>query len=175
MAIKHIVPAGLPTGTVTGKVAGDDWRSDHNHVSFEYLIFHLGASAVYTLTPLTAGTVEPLTVPMARLFVGDATYISQFRVAIGQRAIGAGGTTCNAQFQYSTNGATQSTWADAANTSGAGNLNLQTGTASTVRVGAWADLASAAKIADLYARFAIVTTGTVTTAPTISWAAVLFK
>ena len=175
MAVKHTVPAGLPTGTVSGKVAGDDWRADHVHVAFEYLIFHAGTTGVYTLTPLTAGTVEPANVPMARLLVPDATYVTQFRLAIGQRIIGAGGTSCNAQLQYATNGATQSTWADAANTANAGNLNLSTGTANTVRVGSWADLASGAKISDLYCRFAIVTVGTVTTAPTISWAAAFFR
>lgn len=175
MAIKHTVPAGLPTGTVSGKVAGDDWRADHNHVSFEYLIFHAGTTGVYTLTPLTAGTVEPANAPMARVFVPDATYVSQFRIAIGQRIVGAGGTTCNAQLQYATNGATQTSWADAANSAGAGNVSLQGGTANIIRTGSWADLASAAKIADLYCRFAIVTTGTVTTAPTISWAAVMFR
>lgn len=172
MGIKHTVPASLPTGTVAGKVAGDDWRADHNHVPFEYLIFHMGATAVYTLTPLTAGTVEPANAPMAR-FYADLAQASQINLAVGQRIIGGGGTSCFARIQYATNGATQTTWADANNT-GSG-LDLRTGTANTVRTTGWVDLVSGAKIDTNYLRFVIVTVGTVTTAPTLSWAAALFR
>lgn len=172
MGIKHTVPSGLPTGTVSGKVAGDDWRADHNHVPFEYLIFHAGTTGVYTLTPLTAGTVEPANAPMAR-FLADLSQASQMRLVIGQRIIGAGGTSCAARLQYATNGATQTAWADANNT-GTG-LNLLTGTANTVRDSGWVDLVSGAKADSTYLRLGIVTVGTVTTAPTLSWAAALFR
>lgn len=172
MAVRH---ATLSASRPSGGIDGAMWDADHEQTSLEYLIFHNGATAVYTLTPLTAGTVEPANAPMARVFVGDATYADQFRLVVGQRIIGAGGTSCNAQMQYATNGATQSAWADAAATGNAANLDLRTGTANTVRAGAWADLHASAKIADLYLRFAIVTVGTVTTAPTISWAAVLLR
>jgi hypothetical protein len=172
MAVRH---ATLAAGRPGPGIGASMWDADHEQTALEYLIFHLGATGVYTLTPLTAGTVEPANAPMARLFVGDATYADQFRLAIGQRIVGAGGTSCNAQLQYATNGATQTTWADAAATANAGNVSLQAGAANVVRVGAWADLAAGAKIADLYTRLAIVTVGTVTTAPTISWAAALFR
>lgn len=172
MPIKHTVPAGLPTGTSTGQVAGDDWRADHLSTPFEFLIFHMGATAVYTLTPLTAGTVEPANAPMARFFA-DLDQATQMNLVIGQRIIGAGGTSCAARLQYATNGATQTTWADANNT-GTG-LNLSTGTANTVRAAGWVDLASGAKTASAYLRLGIVTVGTVTTAPTISWAAAMFR
>jgi hypothetical protein len=75
--------------------------------------------------------------------------------------------------QYATNGATQTTWADANNT-GTG-LDLRTGTANTVRTTGWVDLASGAKTASAYLRLGIVTVGTVTTAPTLSWAAAMFR
>lgn len=142
------------------------------HVPFEFLIFHMGATAVYTLTPLTAGTVEPANAPMARILADLAT-ATQMRLVIGQRIIGAGGTSCEARLQYATNGATQTAWADANNT-GSG-LSLLTGTANTIRATSWVDLAAGAKIADCYMRLAIVTVGTVTTAPTISWAAAEFR
>lgn len=172
MGIKHQVPVGLPTGTSAGKVAGDDWRLDHLHVPMEFLIFHLGATAVYTLTPLTAGTVEPANAPMAR-FLADLDQAAQMNLVIGQRIIGAGGTSCDARLQYATNGATQTAWADAQN-SGTG-LALRTGTANTVRATGWVDLVSGAKAATTYLRLGIVTVGTVTTAPTISWAAAMFR
>jgi hypothetical protein len=170
--ITHSVPAGLPTGTVANKVAGDDWRGNHLFPPFEYLLFHGGVSGVYTLTPLTAGTVEPANAPMARGLV-DLDNATQMRLVIGQRIVGAGGTTCTARLQYATNGATQTTWADAQNT-GTG-VSLQGGTANVVREGGWVDLVTGAKAASTYIRLAIVTTGTVTTAPTLSWAEVLFR
>lgn len=172
MGIRHTVPAGLPTGTSAGKVAGDDWRADHLHVPMEFLIFHLGATAVYTLTPLTAGTVEPANAPMAR-FLADLDQAAQMNLVIGQRIIGAGGTSCAARLQYATNGATQTTWADANNT-GTG-ISLLTGTANTVRASGWVDLAAGAKTSSAYLRLGIVTVGTVTTAPTLSWAAAMFR
>lgn len=172
MGIKHAVPAGLPTGTSTGKVAGDDWRADHLHVPFEFLIFHLGATGVYTLTPLTAGTVEPANAPMAR-FLADLDQATQMRLAIGQRINAVGGTSCDARLQYATNGATQTAWADANNT-GTG-LTLVGGTANTVKATGWIDLVSGAKTTSAYLRLGIVTVGTVTTAPTISWAAAMFR
>lgn len=172
MAVRH---ATLAAGRPGPGIGATMWDEDHVQASLEYLIFHNGATAVYTLTPLTAGTVEPANAPMARLLVGDATYADEFRLVVGQRVIGAGGTSCNAQMQYATNGATQSAWADMAATANAGNLDLRTGTANTARPGAWASLHASARIADLYARFAIVTVGTITTAPTISWAALLLR
>lgn len=138
----------------------------------QYLLFHGGTTGVYTLTPLTAGTVEPANAPMSRILV-DLSKATQMRLVIGQRIIGVGGTTCAARLQYSTNGATQTAWADANNT-GTG-LDLKTGTANTVHDGGWVDLVTGAKIASCYMRLAIVTTGTVTTAPTLSFAEVEFQ
>src|SRR5690242_7300939 len=110
MGIKHTVPSGLPTGTVTGKVAGDDWRADHLHIPFEVLLFHAGMSAtaasrVYTLTPLTAATTEPLA-PATRTLL-DLDQASQMRLIIGQATLGVGATSCDFRLQYATNGATQ--------------------------------------------------------------------
>ena len=51
MAIKHVVPAGLPTGTTAGKVAGDDWRADHQFPPFERTLI---AGTTAALTPAAA-------------------------------------------------------------------------------------------------------------------------
>lgn len=170
--VRHATPASSRPGAGIGATM---WDQEHAAPAYEYLIFHLGATAVYTLTPLTAGTVEPANAPMARFFAGNLDAALEMRLVIGQRIVGAGGTSCNAQLQYATNGATQTAWADAAATGGAGNVSLQGGAANVMRVGAWTPLAAGAKAADMYARLAIITVGTVTTAPTISWAAALFR
>lgn len=172
MGIKHTVPAGLPTGTVSGKVAGDDWRADHNHIPFEHLIFHGGISG-NTAAITAAGTVELPTAPMARLLT-DLSLASQMRLILGLKAttvLGSGG----AQFvrlRYSTNGATQTTWANCENT---GSGVSMVGTANAIKDGGWVDLVSGAKINDCYLQLAMVTTATITTGGTLSWAAVLFR
>lgn len=171
MGIKHIVPAGLPTGTVSGKVAGDDWRADHVHVPMEILMFHAGVSANTTATT-AAGTLELPTAPMSR-HLTDLTYATQMRLVVGIKVIGAGGTSQDLRVQYSTNGATQTTWADL-NASGTG-LNAKTGTANTVVTAGWVNIAAGAIANDVYLRLATVTVGTMTTGATFSWAAVLFK
>lgn len=141
-------------------------------VPFEYLLFHGGVTGVYTLTPLTAGTVEPANAPMARV-LADLSQASQVRLAIGQRIVGAGGTTCAARLQWSTSA--QSTWNDVAATGGGSDVSLQGGTANVIRAGSWTNLAAGAQIDDCYLRLVIVTTGTVTTAPTLSWASAMFR
>ena len=55
MGIRHTVPAGLPTGTVSGKVAGDDWRADHQHVPFEVTLI---AGTTAALTPAAASAAS---------------------------------------------------------------------------------------------------------------------
>lgn len=138
----------------------------------QYFMFFHFAAAAYTLTPLTAGTVEPVAAPLARV-MADLGRATQMRLVIGQKIIGAGGTTSEARVQYATNGATQTTWADA-NASGSG-INLQTGTANTLRESGWVNLVAGARIDGAYLRWVIVTTGTVTTAPTFAKAEVYFR
>lgn len=155
-------------GTTKEATAADVRR----FVPFEYTLFHGGVTGVYTLTPLTAGTVEPANAPMAR-GLADLALATQMRLVIGLRVVAAGGTTCTARVQYATNGVTQTTWADMQNT-GTG-VNLMTGTANVIREGGWVDLVSGAKIDSCFFRLAFVLTGTTTTAPTLSWARVLFR
>lgn len=170
MGIKHTVPAGLPTGTVTGKVAGDDWRADHVCMPFPVTMLHMG-TANYTLSPLTAGTVEPSS-PASRMLM-DLSTATQFRLAVGQRVIGVGATSCDLRLQYASNGATQSTWVDA-NATGTG-VSLMGGTVPNIREGGWVNLNAAAIADSMYLRAAIVTVGTLTTAPQFSFVDVLFR
>ncbi len=141
-------------------------------IPVEYLLFHAGVTGTYTLTPLTAATTEPSNAPMARI-LADLSAATQMRLIIGQRVNGAGATSCQARLQYATNGATQTTWTDAQNT-GTG-IDVITGIANTVKTSGWVDLIAGAKIDTNYMRLVFVTVGTLTTAPTVSWAAVSFR
>jgi len=159
-AVTHVVTAASMAAAQNG------------HAPVQYEVFPSGSTSIWTLTPLTAGTVESVNLPATRI-LADLSGATQMRLIIGQRVIGAGGTTCAARLQYATNGATQTTWADANNT-GTG-ISLLTGTANTLRDAGWVDLVAGARIDSCYLRFVVVTTGTVTTAPTISKAEVTFR
>src|SRR3982750_773531 len=86
------LPAGTSPAPQTAKVIGIEGGvsvtypvSDvRRFIPFEYLIFHAGTTGIYTLTPLTAGTVEPANAPMAR-FLADLAQASQMKLVIGQR------------------------------------------------------------------------------------------
>lgn len=127
----------------------------------QYLLFHPGTTA-YVLSPLTAGTVEPGNQVSARTLV-DLANAKQIRITVGQRIVGAGGTSCDMKVQYATDGATQSTWADAS----AASVSLQGGTANIMRSSGWVNLVPGAQINNCYLRLVTVIVGTVTTAP--SW------
>ena len=159
-AVTHVVTAASLAAAQDG------------HAPVQYLMFHAGTTGTYTLSPLTAGGVEPANAPMSRICV-DLSSATQMRLIVGRRVVGAGGTTCEARVQYATNGATQTAWADANNT-GTG-VSLQGGTANILLAGAWVDLVAGAKTDSCYMRFNITTTGTVTTAPTLSFAEVEFR
>ncbi len=154
-----------PDGKALVLRAADNTVTIVNPAPVEHTVFHGGVTGTYTLNPLTAGTLEPSNVPMARLAV-DLSRATQYRVVIGQRVVGGGATTCEGRMQYATDGSTQSTWAEA----GTGTLgcNLMTGVANSLRRSGWIDLAAGAKTTDTFLRFVIVTTGTATTAPTLA-------
>jgi hypothetical protein len=149
-------------------VAGDDWRGDHVHIPFQVTIFHAGTSGNSTAVT-AAGTAELATVPMARSLV-DLSSARQMRLICGQKVLGAGGTSQYLQLQYSTD---QTTWA-AAHASGNG-IDLRTGTANTVHDAGWVNLVAGAQVDNCFLRLVLVTTGTMTTGATISWADALFK
>jgi len=159
-AVTHVITAAAMAAAQNG------------HAPVQYLIFHAGVTGTYTLTPLTVATTEPANTPMARI-VPDLSSATQMRIVIGQRAVGAGGTSCDVRIQYSTNGVTQTTWADAQNT-GTG-ISVQGGTANLLRNSGWVDLVAGAKTDSCYMRLVFVTVGTVTTAPTLSKAEVQFR
>lgn len=172
MGIGHSIPAGMPTGTSTGKVGGADWRADHLHIPFQLTLFHGGSTGTYTAPTAATALTELPNAPMSRAYI-DLDRASQARFLIGQRVLGLGYTTAILKLQYST--AAQSTWTDLASTANAGDLSLMGGTANTVKVTPWFTVAAGALVVDSVLRVVIVTTGTGTTAATVSFADVLLK
>lgn len=169
MGIRHTVPAGLPSGTVSGKVAGDDWRADHLHVPFQMTMFHMG-SGTFT-APTAIGTVEVAAAPMGRALV-DLSQATQMRLVVGQKVLSTAGTG-SIQLQYSTNGATQTAWAAADGASGL--VSMLGGTANTIKESGWVNLAAGAKIDNCYLRVVTVITAAVSPAATYSFVDVLFR
>lgn len=170
MGIRHTIPSGLPTGTAAGKVAGDDYRADHLHVPFQVTLFHGGSTGVYT-APTAATSAEAGTAPMSRAFI-DLSQGRQMRFVVGMRTLGVGYTTALLRPQFSTD---QTTWVELAATTTTGDLSMMGGTANIVRNTAWVNLAVASQVDNLYLRLLNVSTGTGTTAATVSWADLLFR
>jgi hypothetical protein len=165
MGIKHLVPSGLPTGLVSGKVAGDDWRADHSAPPFDYLMYHGASTGTMSGPTAATGGTELINAPQTRL-LADLAVATQMRINVGIRVLGAGGTSAHLQVQYSTNGATQTTWANAHNT-GSG-CDIRAGVANTLLTSGWVDLVAGAKADTTYLRAAWVVVGTLTTAPTVA-------
>lgn len=171
MGIKHPVPAGLPTGTSTGKVAGDDWRSDHNHVPFEVPLFlAAGNAGVAAVASATAGNEMWSTGKPTRNKV-DLLYGTQFRLVAMVTALGNAATAA-IKMQYMTTNA--ATWAGTDLASTTQNLVVGAGTAGTIFDLGWQNLATAAKVNDLYIALAVaVALGT--TAPSFGGVSVFFR
>lgn len=142
-------------------------------IPIQVTVFHNGISGVYT-APTAATNAEVATIPMGRI-LQDLTNVSQARLVVGMRTLGVGYTTAVLRMQYATNGLTQSAWAELASTSATGDVSLMGGTASIIRASSWFDIASGAKIADAVSRLSIITTGTGTTAATVSFVDLLLR
>src|SRR5688500_3868350 len=87
MNVTHKVPSGLPTGTVSGKVAGDDWRDDH----LGELNVSLGAYVVMTNLGASYDAVD-VTRGLGRV-TADWTGVSQIDLNIQVKHVGAGAHT----------------------------------------------------------------------------------
>ena len=171
MGIRHTVPSGLPAGTVSGKVAGDDWRADHLHVPFSITLGHGGTSGTFTTGTAVVSNSEQGTAPALRCMV-DLSQASQARLVIGQRVLAATFTTAFLRLQYSTD---QSSWVELASVSGAGDVSLLGGSTNRIRSSSWFDIAAGAKSDNIYLRLVFTSTGSTGTAATYSFVDVLLK
>ena len=167
MGIRHTVPAGLPTGTSAGKVAGDDWRSDHLHVPFEVALF-LGSAATAPAAASAAVGVEAFS---ASKCTRNKIDLSQARSVRFVATVIANGNNATAaiKLQYATTEA--ATWSG---TDAGASIVLGTGTAGVTRDSGWQTLAAGAQV-DNVVIAAVVASAFGTTAPTVGQLTVFFK
>lgn len=171
MGIKHAVPSGLPTGTVTGKVAGDDWRADHNHVPFEVCLFLAAGNAGVAGVASAAANAEMWSTGKPTRNRIDLSNASQFRLVATVTALGAT-TTAAIKMQYMTTNV--ATWAGTDLAASASNLVVGTGTAGTVFDLGWVNLATAAKVDNLYIAL-VVAAAFGSTPPSFGGVSVFFR
>lgn len=163
MAIKHAVPSGLPTGTVSGKVAGDDWRADHTFTPFERTLI---AGTTAALTPAAAsaasGTELYATSKVTRL-KEDLQYATQVRLVALVVANGnvAGGSY---KLQYKT--ADASTWSGGTDVGCEVVVGSTGGGTGLLHDSGWVTLPAGAQVDPCYLAV-VVGTALGTTAPTV--------
>lgn len=173
MGIKHKVPAGLPTGTSAGKVAGDDWRSDHDHVPFEIAMF-LGSAAVAAAAASAAAGTEVIVATKCTRNRLDLSQASQARLVCMPIATG---NAAGAAIKLQTVTTENATWGSGTGLTDAGPavvLGSNGGAAGVLRDSGWVNLAAGSKV-DNVTIAAVVSVAFGTTAPTIGSLTVLFR
>lgn len=147
MGIRHAVPAGLPTGTVAGKVAGDDWRGDHRHIPFEIamLLAPGGAAGIAGVASAAAGAEMWPGAKVTRSIV-DLSQATEFRLTAMVTALGSVATAA-IRLGYMTTDA--ATWAGTDAGASAHSLVVGGGTAGTFRDTGWLSLVAAAQVDNL--------------------------
>lgn len=169
MGIKHKVPAGLPTGTVSGKVAGDDWRSDHDHVPFEVAMW-LANTATSPAAASAGANVEAFSTGKCCRNKVDLSKASQARLVA---MVIAAGNAAGASLKLSYSATEASTWSGA----DAGPvvvLGSNGGAAGILHDTGWINLAAGAQIDNCFIT-CLVGTAFSTTAPTIGSLTVFFR
>lgn len=162
MAIKHAVPSGLPTGTVSGKVAGDDWRADHTFTPF---VRTLIGGTTAALTPAAAsaasGTELYATSKVTRL-EEDLRYATQVRLVA---LVVANGNVAGVTWDLHYRTTDASTWSGSTTTGC--TVAVGTGTTGTLRDSGWVTLPAGAQVDPCYLAVLVGATAQGTTAPTI--------
>lgn len=169
MGISHPVPAGLPTGTSPGKVAGDDWRAQHLHIPFEATMVLLTTATAPAAASATANTETFSAAKLTRTKI-DLSQATQARL-VGM--VIAAGNVAGASLKLSYMTTEAATWAG----TDAGPvcvLGTTGGVAGVLHDSGWTTLAAGARV-DNCTVAALVGTAFGTTAPTISSLYVLFK
>jgi hypothetical protein len=164
VGIKHLVPAGLPTGTSAGKVAGDDWRADHVHVPFSVEMI-LGQNAVLTPAAASAAANTELhsTAKSCRNKI-DLSSASQARLVC---MVIATGNVAGASYKLSYATTESATWAG----SDAGPvvvLGTNGGAAGVMHDSGWTNLAAGALVDNCFVTL-LVGTALGTTPPTVGF------
>lgn len=170
MSIKHRVPAGLPSGTSAGKVAGDDWRQDHDHVPFEIAMIRSTTAALTPAAASAAVNVELYATSKTCRNVVDLSTATQARLVA---QVIATGNAAGAAFKLSFATTQATTWAGA----DAGPVcvvGANGGAAGILHDSGWTNLAAGARVDNCYIT-ALVGVALSTTAPTIGSLTVFFR
>lgn len=176
MAIKHTVPAGLPTGTSSGKVAGDDWRADHVHVPFSIEMI-LAQNTVLTPAAGSAAVNTELhaTAKSCRNKI-DLSNASQARLVA---QVIATGNAAGAAYKLSYATADASTWSSGTGVADAIGTNplivgSNGGGAGVIHDSGWVNLAAGAKIDNCFVTL-LVGVALGSTAPTVGFVTCYFR
>jgi hypothetical protein len=162
MSVLHAVPSGLPTGTVPGKVAGDDWRADHLSIPEPLTMWSNGSASLTTLTASLAAGTEWFSGAKATRGLTDLSAASQGRLVM---MIGAVGNKADASIKLSYRTTQASTWG--AGTDAGPTCVFGAGTANTLVDGGWMDLAPDCRVDNVYLAI-LVGVAFGTTAPSAS-------
>lgn len=171
MGVFHTVPAGLPTGTSTGKVAGDDWRADHVFIPFSIEMI-LGQNTALTPAAASAAANTELhsTAKSCRNII-DLSQASQARL-VGMVIATGNAAGASYKLSYSAS-ADASTWAgsDAGPVLTVGSTG---GGAGVMHDSGWTNLAAGAKVDNCRVTL-LVGTALGTTAATVGFVTCYFK
>jgi hypothetical protein len=180
VAIRHTVPSGLPTGTVTGKVAGDDWRADHLHIPFsvELVVGNVTTAATgAVVTPAAAsaaaGTELFSTAKLTRNKI-DLSQATQARLVGNVLTLSS---TATSSFKLSYCTAEASTWASGTGVADAGPalvVGSNGGAAGVIHDTGWVSLAAGARIDNCFLAL-LVGSAMGTTAATVGFITAYFK
>ena len=174
MGIKHTVPSGLPTGTASGKVAGDDWRADHVHVPFSVEMI-IGQNTA--LTPAAASAAANVELHATAKSCRNKVDLSQATQARLVAMVIATGNTAAASYKLSYCTAENSTWASGTGVADAVpvvTVGTTGGGAGVLHDSGWTNLAAGAKIDNCFLTL-LVGTALGTTAPTVGAVTLFIK
>jgi len=146
VGIKHTVPAGLPTGTVANRVAGDDWRADHIHIPFSVELI-IGQNAA--LTPAAASSAIGVELHSIAKSCRNKVDLSQATQARLVGVVIATGNATGAAFKLSYCTAENATWASGTGVADAGPslvVGATGGGAGVQHDTGWINLAAGARI-----------------------------
>lgn len=174
MGIRHTVPSGLPTGTATGKVAGDDWRGDHLHIPFSVEMV-IAQAAV--LTPAAASAAANTELHATSKSTRNKIDLSQARFARLVGNVITLSNTAGSSYKLSYCTAENSAWASGTGVADAGpvlGVGSTGGAAGVIHDTGWVALAAGAQIDNCYIAL-LVGTAMGTTAATVGFVTAYFK
>ena len=174
MGIRHTVPSGLPTGTVSGKVAGDDWRADHLHIPFSVeMILANNAYVTPAAASAAANTELNVTGRTCRNKI-DLSQATQARLVAG---VGTLSSTAGSSYKLSYCTAENATWANGTGVADAGPavvVGSTGGVLNTIHDSGWVNLAAGARIDNCFITL-LVGTAIGTTPATVGFVTAYFR